>query len=115
MVIQVEKSSYIAPHRQLGKTKTYILLEGGMYVVFFDNLGNIENKLILRPWDKKGSTLLRFDSSPWHTVHSITKTSTYVETAEGPYKPESTQFAEWAPANKDSQGIFWLKSKIKVL
>ena len=115
MVIQVLKDSYIAPHRQIGKTKTYIILEGEMYVVFFDSIGEIANKFILRPWGKEGSTVLRFDSSPWHTILSTTKTSTYVETAEGPYKPESTEFAEWAPANKDTKGIFWLEKKIKGL
>ena len=75
MVIQVQKDSYIAPHRQIGKTKTYIILEGEMNVFFFDSMGDIVNKSILRPWGKEGSTVLRFDSSPWHTILSTTKAS----------------------------------------
>ena len=45
MVITVSRVSYIPPHRQLNKKKSYNIIEGRMMIFFFDKSGNILQKI----------------------------------------------------------------------
>lgn len=112
MIIRIEKQSYIAPHRQLGKTKTYVQLEGEMYLVFFDGKGKYLESDLLKAWGE-GTSIVRFDASIWHTVLPLNNESVYIETIEGPYNSKDTDYAAWAPTEDDGNGNSWLRKKVK--
>jgi len=97
MIIALSRNAYIPPHRQLDKQKSYISLEGKIGVYFFDDDGNLSEKLNLSPRHQSGLTVIRFPANRWHTVTSISPISLYMEMISGPYLPEKTYYADWAP------------------
>lgn len=106
MVIAICKDCYIAPHRQLGKTKSYVLLEGRMDLVFFEDDGTPNRRIALEsPAGDKDCSALRFNSSHWHTVICLSSHAVYIESIAGPYRPENTDWADWAPQADDPAGI----------
>lgn len=105
MVIAVCDDCYIAPHRQQGKTKSYVLLDGRLSVYFFDADGKVEQHIEMSPSGQGTCCSLRFDSSQWHTVMSQSDHSVYTETIVGPYDPEGTDWAPWAPDADDEAAI----------
>ncbi len=101
MIIALSRNSYIPPHRQLDKQKSYISLEGEIAVYFFNDRGEISEKIRMSPRHQTGKTVIRFRADRWHTVTSISATSLYMEMIPGPYLPEKTYYADWAPIETD--------------
>ena len=103
MIIALSKNAYIPPHRQLDKHKSYISLEGEIAVYFFDDHGTVREKLRMSPRNQSGQTVIRFPADQWHTVTSLTPASLYMELIPGPYVPEKTYYADWAPAEAEHE------------
>jgi cupin fold WbuC family metalloprotein len=104
MLIALLPGSFIPPHRQVGKEKSYLVVEGALTVAFFDG-ERLDRAVRLggsRPF------LTRFSASPWHTVLACAGPVVYLETIAGPFRAEGTDFAPWAPANDDPAGVAWL-------
>jgi cupin fold WbuC family metalloprotein len=112
MVIRLEYNSYIAPHRQLDKSKSYIQLKGKMYLLFFNEFGELHEATLLGAWGKETS-IVRFDASVWHTILPIRGATVYVESIQGPYKLNGTDFADWAPPVNDPNGCNWLEEQLR--
>ncbi len=103
MVITVCRGSYIPPHRQLNKKKSYNVIEGRMMIFFFDERGNILRKIEMGLPGSDKPFIYRFSSSQWHTILPMTNSVTYLETISGPYNKKETQFAKWAPSSDNSK------------
>lgn len=103
MVIAVCKRSYIGPHRQRNKEKSYVLIEGEMMVAFFDDSGKCTRKIRMMKRERGTDPVVyRFPSGEWHTVVSLSELVVYIEIAPGPYRPEETEFANWGPNPKNA-------------
>ena len=48
MVIAISSSSYIRPHRHIGKSESFHIVDGSVDVVMFDNDGGITDRIVLR-------------------------------------------------------------------
>lgn len=105
MVIAVCQDSYICPHRQMNKSKSYQMIYGDLVVAFFDNLGRTIRKVKMGVPGSGNTFICRFPSSQWHTVVSLSDIVIYVETIAGPYVREETEFATWGPDETDADGI----------
>jgi cupin fold WbuC family metalloprotein len=49
MLITHAKNNYIPPHRHLGKSESYLILQGTMRLITFDDFGNLEKTITLSP------------------------------------------------------------------
>lgn len=109
MVIALYADSYIPPHRQTGGVfKTYYVIEGGLNLFFFDSDGVAVKKLKLTSAVRP---ICRFLAETWHMVTAIDDAAIYAEVIPGPYRPERTEFAPWAPGRADSvAGLCYLQS-----
>jgi len=97
MLIAVCRDSYIPPHRQKNKQKSYKVIRGEFAVVFFDDKGEIVQKIEMGE-EKRGKIFLyRFSSNRWHTVMPLSEIIFYVETISGPFIQGGTEFADWSP------------------
>ena len=92
--------SYVRPHRHLSppKTETFILLKGRVWVVIFDDTGEIiDGKLM----DGKRIQVVDILPGCWHTLIA-TKPSITFEVKPGPYDPATDkEFAAWAPSEEE--------------
>lgn len=96
MVLAMGRSVYIPPHRQVGRDKSYTLIEGEMRVVLFTERGEIFHvfEMGLSGAGEK-PFLVRFDSGIWHTVFPLTSQVVYQELLIGTFA--GTEYADWSP------------------
>ncbi len=71
-------------HRHKHTAETYVLLQGKMFVVFYDDLGGQIERYYLDP--KQGNYGVQIPQGQWHTVEVI-EPSAILEVKDGPYTP----------------------------
>lgn len=94
----VEPGSYVRPHHhsEPHKTECIMVVRGRMALLVFDDLGAIEEIVLLGD----GCDVLAIELPPgiWHMLVALEQGSVFFETTSGPYVPSSDKvFAPWAP------------------
>jgi cupin fold WbuC family metalloprotein len=107
------KGTYICPHRHLipPKAETFLVLEGLVAFLLFDDEGRVTASYALGP----GGEALGIDVQPglWHTLTAVTERAICFEVKPGPWDPASDkEFATWAPEEGDPRANAWLKDLI---
>ena len=110
MLIVLDHNSYVMPHRQLDRIKSYILISGKMRFLVFDDAGNITETSTLSD-SAADNRIIRFDSSEWHTVVPISDNVIYVEIAQGSYHGSS--WAPWAPNGEVKEDYLAYMEKLR--
>lgn len=102
--------TYIAPHRHKSppKEESFIVLEGEVAFIIFDDAGKVEQRLVL-----SGSGPARgIDVAPgvWHTLAALTPHAVCYEVKPGPWDPATDkEFAPWAPREGDARASAYLQ------
>ena len=96
MLIVHSFGQYIQPHINLDSAKSFIVLDGKMAVVLFNNEGAVSSCVQLGVSNGASAFLLRLDDPVFHTVVPISTTVTFLETARGPHM--RTCYAPFAPS-----------------
>lgn len=103
------RHSYVAPHRHLDppKSETFLVLEGLMAVVLFDDEGGVTGRYLLGPEPpaagafpgfEYGGWAIDLDPGVWHTVTAVSEVALCFEVKPGPWQPATDKtFAPWAP------------------
>jgi cupin fold WbuC family metalloprotein len=96
------RGTYVRPHRHLDppKAESWVLLEGAVALLTFDDAGAITGRYTLTA----GGETCGIDVAPgiWHTVCVLTEWAVVYEVKPGPWAPATDkEFAEWAPAEGD--------------
>jgi cupin fold WbuC family metalloprotein len=100
LFIAMQPRSYVVPHRHTcpAKAETFIVLRGSIGIVFFDDLGVVQETVRLGPDDE----LQVCDIPPgtWHTAIALEANSVFMEVKPGPFSPiDPIDFAAWAPTS----------------
>ena len=103
------EGTYIAPHRHLHppKAESFLVLQGRITFVIFDDRGAIIERHTLGPLPGDDAAALGIDLAPgvWHTLIARTPHAVCYEVKPGPYRPtDDKEFARWAPREGD-QGV----------
>jgi cupin fold WbuC family metalloprotein len=103
------RHSYVAPHRHIDppKSETFLVLEGRMAALLFDDSGAVTGRYLLGPelpaadgpagFEYAG---IAIDVAPgvWHTVTAVSEVAVCFEIKPGPWIPATDkEFASWAP------------------
>lgn len=100
----LEPGTYLPPHRHQDKVETYLVLRGSLLAFFFDEEGNITEKVCLNPAD--GNYGLEIPAGTWHSIVVQQSGTVIFEVKKGPYQPLPPEdLAPWAPAATDVEGI----------
>lgn len=99
MLIVVAGGAYFQPHKHLNKSESFHMIEGRVTVVFFDDDGTAGERVLLGPPDGERPFYYRLSEARFHTVLVETDTAVFHETTNGPFRPEDTVYADWAPAD----------------
>ena len=94
----MEPGTYVQPHKHEDpdKREVFIILEGSVAVVFFDDKGKVTDYVILN--HKKGIYGVEIPERAWHMVISLESGTVMYEVKDGPYAPVNDKnFAAWAP------------------
>jgi cupin fold WbuC family metalloprotein len=104
MVIALLRGSYIRPHRHVGKTESFHVIAGRLQIVLFDDDGQVTKRIPMGPRGSGRPFLCRLAGAAWHTVVVEDEWVVFHEVTRGPFRPEDTQYASWAPQESESEG-----------
>ncbi|MEY8720086.1 WbuC family cupin fold metalloprotein [Bacteroides stercorirosoris] len=110
----LEPGTYLPPHRHTDKEETYVVLRGSLLAFFYDDLGNVTEKVSLN--SSAGIYGLEIPSGTWHSIIALESGTVIFEIKSGPYRslpPED--IAPWAPAPSDLEGAaVYMKRMLEV-
>ena len=97
MLIMIDGKSYIRPHKHIGKTESFHIIEGAIDVVLFDEEGNMVDVIRLGSQGLGVAFFYRLSNPQFHTVLINSNHAMIIETTQGPFDKEETIFASWSP------------------
>ncbi len=100
MLIVVMRESYIRPHKHLTKSESFHMIEGEMDVLIFSDDGLLENVITMSAYNKSSSFYYRLSVPKFHTLALKSEWALFHETTSGPFSPEDSVGAPWAPKEK---------------
>lgn len=101
------KDSYFTPHRHVNppKPEAFLVLEGSVLCVIFDNDGGIREAHKMGEGENYGVDV---GAGIWHTIIVLSDTAVCYEVKPGPYVQASDkEFAPWAPREGDPQAAVY--------
>mgnify|MGYP002140384366 CR=1 FL=1 len=95
------KDSYFTPHRHANppKPESFLVLEGTVLCIIFDNNGEIAEAHLMGEGAAYGVDVA---AGVWHTIAVLSETAVCYEVKPGPYVAANDKdFAPWAPKEGD--------------
>jgi len=101
MLIVHEKSCYIQPHKHIGKTESFHIIEGLVDIILFDEDGRINGIIPMGDYASGRKFFYRLPPSRYHTLMIQSDVLVFHEITNGPFKLEDTVWESWAPLETD--------------
>lgn len=101
MLIVHTKDTYVRPHKHLGKSESFHVIEGLMDVVVFDANGTATEVLQLGDYRSGRIFYYRMREPLFHTLLIRSDVVVFHEITSGPFRPQDTVFAPWEPDRDD--------------
>jgi len=101
MIIIHASGVYITPHKHIGKSESFHIIEGLLLVVIFDEKGEIIEQIRMGDSESGLTFYYRLPANHFHTVVPQSELAVFHEVTNGPFVPEDTVFAPWAPSEED--------------
>jgi cupin fold WbuC family metalloprotein len=102
MIIAIDASSYIRPHKHPGKSEAFHIVEGEVDIVVFDNDGEIDRVVELGAPGSQRPFYYRMSSAFFHTLIIRSELLIVHEITNGPFRPTATVFADFAPDDRET-------------
>ncbi|MDE3076318.1 MAG: WbuC family cupin fold metalloprotein [Chloroflexota bacterium] len=101
MVVVLSQDTYVRPHKHLGKSESFHIVEGALKVVILDDSGEVLRVIPMAAYGSDEVWFYRLSASLYHCVIPTTDPVVFHETTNGPFRPEDTVWAPWAPQESD--------------
>lgn len=105
MLIALDGASYVRPHRHPGKSESFHVIAGTLTVVIFKDDGTVDEVIPMGDYQSGRVFYYRLQEAAYHTVLPVNGQALIHETTNGPFEPEQTEFAPWAPRADDADAI----------
>ena len=105
MVIVAASDSYIHPHRHHGKSESFHIIEGEVDIVMFDDNGEVTDIVELGDIFSKKPFFYRLSDERFHTLCIHSEFLVFQEVTNGPFVPDATVFAKFAPDESDCVAV----------
>jgi cupin fold WbuC family metalloprotein len=116
MLQALNPDTYVQPHKHENpdKREVFIILEGKVAVLEFDDSGVMINSVILD--HRSGNYGVEIPERTWHTLIALEKNSLVYEVKDGPWSPRGDKlFAPWAPKEGSPKCKTYLDRLIKLI
>lgn len=105
MLIAILANSYIHPHRHLGKSESFHVVEGMVDVVIFDDGGSVAEVVELGARGSGRQFFYRLSVSRFHTLLIRTDHIVIHEVTNGPLTKDATILASFAPLENEPEKV----------
>jgi cupin fold WbuC family metalloprotein len=103
MLIVISADSYIHPHKHLGKSESFHIVEGNVDVAVFDDAGALVDLVELGPPGSGRQFFYRLDHGAFHTLLIHGDYLVVHEVTNGPFARDRTVMASFAPKEEDAE------------
>ena len=97
--------AYVRPHKHIGKSESFHVIEGLLLVVVFDDEGSKIEDIPMGDMHSGELFYYRLPANLYHTVIPQQDFVVFHEVTNGPFDRSDTVFAPWAPAEDDKPDI----------
>jgi len=104
MIIIHSNSEYIRPHRHLGKSVSYHVIEGDANLVVFTERGDVSQVVSLGTSSER-QLFCRLSASQYYMPVVQTEQFVFHETVNGPFDQDHTEWAPWSPVEDDQGAV----------
>jgi len=101
MIIAIDPTSYIRPHKHPGKSEAFHIVEGEVDIVVFTDDGEIDRIVPLGPPGGRRPFYYRMSNAFFHTLIIRSDLLIVHEITNGPFRPSATVFADFAPDDRE--------------
>jgi cupin fold WbuC family metalloprotein len=115
MLIIHAQGTYVRPHKHLGKSESFHVVEGSVDVVLFDDHGGITRVIPMSDYRSGAKFYYRLSDPYYHTLLIRSDHLVFHEITNGPFDPADTVFAPWAPDPKDDTAAKDFMDKLAAL
>ncbi len=105
MVIVHPYRAYVPPHKHHGQSESIIILEGVLDLIIFNDVGMVKHVVPMGSIESGRIFHHRLGVPQFHSMLIHSKQVVFTEIKTGPYEPEKTEMAVWAPIANDSKAI----------
>jgi cupin fold WbuC family metalloprotein len=105
MIIVMQRDSYVAPHKHVGKGETLLVLEGEAVAPIYAEDGTLRDAMTLGPSGSGRTFFYRMPENIYHGLWITTEWLVYVETTLGPFRRDATIFPDWALDGADPDRV----------
>ena len=105
MLIVMARGCYIRPHRHVGKSESFHIIEGAIDLVVFDDVGVVTEIVRLGDYSSGDPFYYRGQGDVYHTVRVRSEYAVFHESTNGPFRREDSPAAPWSPEEADSAGV----------
>lgn len=102
MLIAISAASYIHPHRHVGKSESFHIVEGEVDVAVFDEAGAIVEVIEMGPLGSGRRFYYRLSESRFHTLLIRSEFLLVHEVTNGPFDRDRTVYAPFAPPEEQA-------------
>jgi cupin fold WbuC family metalloprotein len=102
MLIVLPRGAYVRPHKHIGKIESFTILEGEADVILFGEDGTIRQRISMGCLGSGKAFYYRLSSPVFHTLVVRSEFLVFHEVTEGPFRTETTVFADWSPDDRDA-------------
>lgn len=101
MLIVMHRDSYVCPHRHIRKVETLAIVEGSCDALLFDTRGHLVERLSMSSPSHGEAFFYRMPPGQFHSLLFHSEWVVFVETTIGPFTPDASESAPWAPPESD--------------
>lgn len=112
MVIIHKSDTYVRPHKHVGKSESFHLIDGEVVLVLFENNGDLRGVVQMGDYGSGKIFYYRIDEPVFHSILIQSDCVVFHEATEGPFIREDTIFADWSPEEGDEDGVYQFQKKL---
>ncbi len=105
MLIVHHQGVYVRPHNHINKIESFHIINGEVDIVIFNREGRITNVLEMGEYSTGKSFYCRLPEECYHTLLVNSPRLMIHEITNGPFLPEQTFFATWAPDENNTAEV----------
>ncbi|MDO8871614.1 MAG: WbuC family cupin fold metalloprotein [Methanoregula sp.] len=112
MVIIHKSDTYIRPHKHVGKSESFHLIDGEVVLVLFEDYGDLREVVQMGDYRSGKIFYYRIDEPIFHSILIKSDFVVFHESTEGPFIRKDTIYADWSPEEGDVDGIYQFQKKL---
>jgi cupin fold WbuC family metalloprotein len=112
MIIAIDASSYVRPHKHPKKSEAFHIVEGEVDIIIFRDDGEIDRVIELGPPGGRRPFYYRMSGAFFHTLIIRSELLIVHEITNGPFRPTATVFADFAPDDRDIEKVMAYQAEL---